>query len=123
MSRGSSRRSDGGDAPESAELRRLREEIDGLDRRIVGLLNERAALARAVGEEKARLGRAIRDAAREREVLLRVSIANAGPTPQAALLAIYRKVVAAARALEARERERLLHDEPEPPGDGEPPVA
>jgi chorismate mutase/prephenate dehydratase len=115
-------RRQGGRAAESAELHRLREAIDAVDRRIVGLLNERAALAKAVGEEKTRLGQAVRDAAREREVLLRVSIANAGPTPQADLLAIYRRVVAAARTLEARERERLLHDAPDGSG-GEPPVA
>jgi chorismate mutase len=110
-------------AADSAELHRLREAIDVLDRRIVGLINERAHLARAVGAEKARVRHPIRDAAREREVLLRVSIANEGPTPQADLLALYRRLIATARALEARERERLLHDEPEPPGDGEPPVA
>jgi chorismate mutase/prephenate dehydratase len=107
---------------DSAELRRLREAIDALDRRIVGLVNERAELTMAVGAEKARLRRPIRDAGREREVLLRVSIANDGPTPQADLLALYRRMIATARTLEARERERLLHDEPEPPG-GEPPVA
>ena len=114
---GGSRRED------SPELRRLREAIDALDRRIVGLVNERADLTRAIGGEKVRLGRPIRDAGREREVLLRVSIANEGPTPQADLLAIYRRLIATARALEARGRERLLHDEPEPPGDGEPPGA
>jgi chorismate mutase/prephenate dehydratase len=110
-------------APDSPELQRLREAIDALDRRIVGLVNERAELARAIGAEKARLRRPIRDAGREREVLLRVSIANEGPTAQADLLAVYRRLIASARALEARGRERLLHDEPEPPGDGEPPVA
>lgn len=111
-----------GRASDSAELRRLREAIDILDRRIVGLLNERAELTRSVGAEKARLRRPIRDGGREREVLLRVSIANEGPTPQADLVALYRRVIATARRMEARERERLLHDEPEPPG-GEPPGA
>jgi chorismate mutase / prephenate dehydratase len=107
---------------ESAELRRLREEIDRIDRRIVALLNERAELARSVGQEKLRLRRrAIRDAAREREVLLRVSIANDGPMPQADLLAVYRRLIAAARSLEARERERALRDEPDP--SGQPPGA
>lgn len=108
---------------DSPELRRLRARIDALDRKLVALLNERAALTSAIGGEKARLGRAVRDAAREREVLLRVSMANGGPTPQAELLAIYRRVIAAARSLETRERERLRRDEPEPPGDAEPPVA
>lgn len=105
---------------ESGELVRLREKIDALDRRIVALLNERAAVTIEVGHEKVALGRrAIRDPDREREVLLRVSIANEGPMPQADLLAVYRRLIAASRALEARERERLLtgeHGPGEPPG-------
>ena len=92
---------------DSAELLRLRARIDALDRRIVGLINERAELTRAVGEEKLRAGRAVRDANREREVLLRVSMANQGPTPQGDLLAIYRRLIASARALESRHRDRL----------------
>ena len=92
---------------ETAELRRLRRRIDALDRRIVGLLNERAELAREVGRAKHAAGRrAIRDAEREREVLLRVTMANTGPLPQADLLALYRRLMAATRALEARDRAR-----------------
>jgi chorismate mutase/prephenate dehydratase len=92
---------------ESAELRRLRRRIDALDRRIVGLLNERAELGRAVGHEKAASGRrAVRDAEREREVLLRVTMANTGPMPQADLLAVYRRLIAVSRALETRDRRR-----------------
>ena len=92
---------------ETAEVRRLRKRIDSLDRKIVGLLNERAELGREVGREKAAAGRrAVRDAEREREVLLRVTMANPGPIPQADLLAIYRRLIAATRALETRDRER-----------------
>jgi chorismate mutase/prephenate dehydratase len=94
-------------AAESAELRRLRRRIDALDRRIVGLMNERTELARSVGKVKAADGRrAIRDLEREREVLLRATMANVGPLPQADLLVIYRRLMAAARALEARDRRR-----------------
>jgi chorismate mutase / prephenate dehydratase len=93
--------------PESAELRRLRHRIDALDRRLVALLNERAELAREAGRAKREAGRrAIRDAEREREVLLRVTIANDGPFPQADLLALYRRLMAATRALETRDRDR-----------------
>ena len=73
----------------SPELARLRAEIDELDRRIVALINERNELVRAVGHEKLAMGRRhVRDREREREVLLRVSIANEGPTPQADLLSV-----------------------------------
>ncbi|HTK45374.1 MAG TPA: chorismate mutase [Patescibacteria group bacterium] len=107
--------------PTSPELNRLRAEIDELDRRIVDLLNVRAELARAVAHEKAAIGRrAIRDREREREVLLRVSIANEGPMAQVDLLAVYRRLIASARVLETAERKRLERDEDEPP---EPPSA
>jgi len=101
--------------PESPELRRLRRRIDALDRRIVALLDERAELAVEAGRAKHRAGRrAIRDAEREREVLLRVTMANTGPLPQADLLAIYRRLMAATRTLEARDRTRpRTTDEPD----------
>jgi chorismate mutase/prephenate dehydratase len=98
-------------ADESVELRRLRRRIDALDRRIVRLLNDRATLARDVGHTKALEGRrAVRDAEREREVLLRVTMANEGPTPQADLLAIYRRLFSVARGLEARDRRASRED-------------
>ncbi len=105
----------------SPELARLRTEIDELDRRIVALINERNELVRAIGHEKLAIGRRyVRDREREREVLLRVSIANSGPTPQADLLSIFRRLIASARALESAERDRLRRDEE---GPAEPPSA
>ena len=99
---------------ETAELRRLRKKIDVLDRRLVAILNERAELARDAGRAKRAAGyRAIRDVEREREVLLRVTIANEGPLPQADLLALYRRLFAATRALEARDRDRAETDQTE----------
>lgn len=71
----------------------------------MALLNERARVAREAGRAKADAGRtAVRDAEREREILLRVSMANEGPMPQADLLALYRRLFAATRSLEARDR-------------------
>jgi chorismate mutase/prephenate dehydratase len=93
--------------PETAELRRLRRRIDALDRKLVADLNARAELVREVGRAKAEAGwRGIRDADREREVLLRVTMANTGPMPQAELLAVFRRVIAAARAIEKADRAR-----------------
>ncbi len=92
---------------ETVELRRLRKRIDALDRRLVAMLNERAELAREAGRAKRAAGyRAIRDAEREREVLLRVTMANQGPLGQADLLALYRRLMVATRALETRDRDR-----------------
>jgi chorismate mutase len=87
------------------ELARIRDRIDELDKRIVELLNERAVLGRQAGRAKSLAGRrAVRDPEREREVLLRVAMANDGPLPQTDLLSIYRRVVAATRMLEAKDR-------------------
>jgi len=95
------------DPADSAELRRLRRRVDILDRRIVALLNERAELALDIGRAKAAAGRrAIRDLDREREVLIRVAVTNEGPMPQADLLALYRRLFTATRALEAADRRR-----------------
>ena len=89
---------------ESPEVVRLRHRIDTLDRRIVALLNERAELGREVGRAKKTAGRRIvRDVQREREVLLRVALANLGPLAQADLLTIYRRLIAATRTLEERD--------------------
>jgi len=43
-------------------------------------------------------------------VLLRVTMANAGPMPQADLLAIYRRLISVTRALETRDRARARLD-------------
>jgi chorismate mutase len=106
------RRTTGGARAETPELRRLRRRIDALDRRIVAILNDRARLGREVGRAKSAAGwRVVRDADRERDVLIRVAMANGGPMPQADLLAIYRRLIAATRALEGadRRRERAEH--------------
>ena len=92
-------------AEAASELEGLRREIDALDVRIVALLNERAKLGLAVGHAKQAAGwSGVRDPRREREVLLRVTMANGGPLPQADLLAIYKRLIAATRGLEDRDR-------------------
>lgn len=91
----------------AVELLRVRDQIDALDADIVALLNQRAQLGRAAGRAKALAGRrAVHDPEREREVLLRVAMANGGPLSQADLLSIYRRVVAATRGVEHRDRGR-----------------
>ena len=87
------------------ELEALRSQIDELDRAIVERLNERARLALEAGRLKASAGRdGVRDLEREREVLLRVAMANEGPLPQADLVEIYRRLIDALVTLEERDR-------------------
>jgi chorismate mutase/prephenate dehydratase len=89
---------DAGQTPE--ELLRLRAEIDELDAQIVGLLNRRARLGLKAGKAKVRNGQSVADSEREREVLIRVAMANEGPFPQESLLAIYRQLIETIKRLE-----------------------
>jgi chorismate mutase len=89
------------------QLEALRTRIDELDRTIVGLLNDRARLALEAGRLKAAQDRdGVRDPEREREVLLRVAMANEGPLPQADLVDVYRRLIDAFVALEETDRAR-----------------
>jgi chorismate mutase len=82
------------------DLETLRNEIDALDREIVRLLNDRARLGLEAGSVKSATGRPIADQDREREVLVRVAMANDGPLPQDALLSLYRQLIEAIKRLE-----------------------
>ena len=86
------------------DLDTLRAEIDALDREIVGLLNRRARLGLEAGQAKTRSGRPITDSEREREVLVRIAMANEGPLPQDALLALYRSLIDTIKRLEEIEK-------------------
>jgi chorismate mutase/prephenate dehydratase len=86
------------------DLDALRAEIDAVDREIVALLNRRARLGLDAGRAKVRNGMPITDSDREREVLVRVAMANDGPLPQDALLALYRKLMETIRRLEEIEK-------------------
>jgi len=96
------------------ELDVLRSQIDELDRRIVKLLNERARLGMAAGAAKTRNGQPIPDAKREREVLVRVAMANDGPIPQDALLALYRMLIETIKRLEDPDQPGDAASGPEP---------
>jgi chorismate mutase/prephenate dehydratase len=96
------------------ELDVLRSQIDELDRHIVKLLNERARLGIAAGKAKIQNGQPIPDAKREREVLVRVAMANDGPIPQDALLALYRMLIETIKRLEAPSKSGHEPSSPQP---------
>lgn len=89
-------------SPESAEraLADLRRRIDGLDGRIVGLLNQRTRLAMAIGRIKHQRGDAVFTPGRERDVVRRVAEASAGPLGANELRAIYREIMSVALSFE-----------------------
>jgi len=92
--------SSGSEQATAEKLARLRKEIDELDVQLVGLLNRRARLGLEAGKTKLGTGQRLRDTDREREVLIRVAMANEGPFPQEALLAIYRQLIETITRLE-----------------------
>ncbi len=81
----------------SADLSSLRNEIDALDKVILGNLNARAALARKVGSLK--IGQAYRPE-REAEVLRRIMAINEGPLPDEVMARLFREIMSACLALE-----------------------
>jgi chorismate mutase / prephenate dehydratase len=82
----------------SDDIPRHRAAIDALDAKLVALLNERAALAIAIGRLKGN-GGAYRPE-REAQVLRRVADANKGPLQAEALVRLYTEIISACRSLE-----------------------
>lgn len=84
----------------SAEIAKLRARIDALDRRIVGLLNQRLSTVSQIGRVKAKLGLKSYSKSRTAEILRNIAAANRGPHTTAQLRRIYRAVVAASVELQ-----------------------
>ncbi len=83
------------------DTQQLRDEIDRLDARIVGMLQERAELANRIGVVKRTSNQMTYAPAREREVLERVArLAGDGRLRPEHLVAIYREIISACRAVE-----------------------
>ncbi len=82
------------------DLSALRKKIDGLDARIIGLLNDRAAITLSIGQEKIKNKKPIYAPDREQDVLKRIRKLNSGPIKNEAAEAIYREIMSASLALE-----------------------
>jgi len=80
------------------DLARLRAKIDALDERLLEALNERAAMAHAVG--KLKQGNKVYRPEREAQVLRRILEKNPGPLGKEALARVYAEIISACRALE-----------------------
>src|SRR5688572_7337253 len=77
------------------ELAAVREQIDGIDRRIQALIAERALWARQVGKAKGKLAAAVDYYRPEREaqVLRRVVDRNQGPLADDVLVRLFREIM------------------------------
>ncbi|UCE87177.1 MAG: prephenate dehydratase [Deltaproteobacteria bacterium] len=95
----------------SAELERLRQAIDAVDRAILEKLNERGRIVLQVGELKRASGEPVYDAARERDLVARLVAANPGPFPGAGIGPVFREIISATRSLEQRLRVAFLGPE------------
>lgn len=81
-------------------VKQLREMIDGIDFKIVRLLNARARVSLKIGKEKLKHKKLIYAPDREQEVLKRVRRLNDGPMKADALEAIYREIMSSSLSLE-----------------------
>jgi len=89
------------------EVDRERARIDRIDERILTLLNQRAKIAQRIGRRKARNGAtegtdAFWVPSREKRILGRLCEINAGPLSDEVVRVIFREIISASRALEAR---------------------
>jgi len=82
------------------DLSHLRKKIDGLDAKIIELLNDRAAITLSIGQEKIKNKKPIYAPDREQDVLKRIKALNAGPIKNDAVEAIYREIMSASLNLE-----------------------
>jgi chorismate mutase / prephenate dehydratase len=86
----------------------LREQIDGVDREMLALLNKRAGLALAVGELKKHEGSVVFRPEREAQVIDGLKRANPGPLQSDSVAPIWREIMSACRALETPSRVAYL---------------
>lgn len=82
------------------EIKKLREEIDRIDDRILTLLNRRAKLAIRIGKIKKKSLLQTYAPERERAIIERLISKNKGPFPNSALKFIYREIFSVSRSLE-----------------------
>lgn len=74
------------------DLSDWRERIDGIDRQLIDLLNERMHCAQEIGQIKKAAGKPIRDPERERDVIAKIKAYNQGlqgPVKDEALEELY----------------------------------
>ncbi|UCG38795.1 MAG: chorismate mutase [bacterium] len=81
----------------------LRGAIDTVDKRIIELLQERASLAKEIGEVKKEIGMPILDPAREGKIKRKISEGAKGPMDPESLVRIYEVIMAESRRLQEED--------------------
>ena len=83
-------------------LERFRSRIDGIDEKLLKLLNERGRIAKEIGRVKAKQGDKVLSASRESDILTRLSSHNKGPMSPEAIGDIFQSIFATCRSLQKR---------------------
>jgi chorismate mutase len=78
----------------------IRIKIDELDRQLLRVFNERAALALEIGKIKKELGLPVYDPSREKLIFEAMKAANPGPLDDGAIVRMYERVIDESRRLE-----------------------
>ena len=84
-------------------LMELRSQVDGLDLRLLDLLNKRAQLVVEIGALKYQNNIPMRDRSREREIVKRLVGENTGPLDEEAILKLYRVIFYQFRRLQHKD--------------------
>jgi chorismate mutase / prephenate dehydratase len=81
-------------------LKKLRDEIDGIDDSILDLLNRRAKVVIEIARIKREEKRSFYSPEREKEIIRRLTSRNAGPFPNDAIKTLFREILSASLSLE-----------------------
>ena len=87
-----------------------RSEIDAIDDQLLDLLNKRVGIAVKVGQSKKLNGVALRDPAREREVLERARNKNSGPLDEQAVEKLFSCIIRESRRIQRCAMDRNRRD-------------
>lgn len=83
------------------KLKSFRRKVDGIDHKILKLLNDRSRVALNIGRIKKRSKKEVYAPLREKELLERLVRVNKGPFPDHALRFVFREILSASRALQS----------------------
>ena len=82
------------------DINDYREQIDQLDRDLLRIFNERAALALKIGEIKNKLDLPVYDPSREKRIFDAMTASNPGPLDNSAIIRLFERVIDESRTLE-----------------------
>jgi chorismate mutase len=88
----------GGDP--SADIDELRQAIDEIDEKIIGLINQRLSLAKQIGDVKKQGAIQITDSKREKKIINRLLEKNNGPMRDDGLRNIFEAIIAEGRNIQ-----------------------